>query len=363
VTDFKRDVHCLLGLPFDAIDLGGAVHKIRDAAGQRKRCFFSTPNLNFVIGCGADTAFRNSVINSDLSVADGMPLIWLARFLRLPIRERVAGSDVFEALRKSAGPGLSVYFFGGAPGVAAEACRNLQESPGLVCVGHHSPGFGSVSEMSGDETIANINSSAADFLLVSLGAKKGQAWIERNRGRLNTPVISHLGAVVNIVAGTVQRAPEWMQKVGLEWFWRIIQEPMLWRRYYADGVALITLLLRRTLPYAYWLRRAQIANRILPIGLHVTEQDERYVIRLRGALTIHNLEPVRHCFDVAANSGRYITLDMTDVSYVDSAFLGLAILLHGHQIQNGKRMLLISVPAHVSRIIRYACADYLLSAD
>jgi len=308
--------------------------------------------------------FRNSVINSDLSIADGMPLIWLARLLRLPIRERVAGSDVFQALRQSAGPPLSVYFFGGAPGVAAEACRNLNSgSSGLLCVGYYCPGFGPIAEMSGDETIANINSSAADFLMVSLSARKGQAWIEQNRDRLNTPVISHLGAVVNIVAGTVQRAPRWMQKVGLEWFWRIMQEPMLWRRYYDDAVALIKLLFRRTLPYMYLLRRGQIAARMMPAGLDISENEQRYVIRLRGALTSHNLAPVRECFGRAADSGRDVALDMSDVSYVDSSFLGLAILLHGHQLKNGRRMLLLSVPAHVDRIIRYACAEYLLKSN
>src|SRR5690606_13363441 len=117
---------------------------------------------------------------------DGMPLVWIARLLGLPIRERVAGSTLFEALRHgearrtSAGL-LSVYFFGGPDGVAERADEKLNASTSwLRCVGYRSPGFASIEEMSDAETIDAINASNADFIVVALGAKKGQTWIERN---------------------------------------------------------------------------------------------------------------------------------------------------------------------------------------
>ena len=83
----------LLGLPFDAVNMADAVQRVRDAAAQRTPCFISTPNLNFLINCLTDDQFRDSVINSDLSIADGMPLVWIARLMGIPIRTRVAGSD------------------------------------------------------------------------------------------------------------------------------------------------------------------------------------------------------------------------------------------------------------------------------
>src|SRR5207237_53771 len=113
--DFERDVHCLLGLPIDAIDLAGAERRIRAAAATRLPCFMSTPNVNFVVQSRSDDAFRNAVLHSDLSVADGMPLVWLARLMGIPLRERVAGSSVFEALSGGGRP-LAVYFFGGSEG-------------------------------------------------------------------------------------------------------------------------------------------------------------------------------------------------------------------------------------------------------
>ena len=99
--NFERQVFCLLGLPFDVIDLAGAVRAVQSSARSRAPCFFSTPNTNFVVTAQRDDAFRASVYRSDLSLIDGMPLLWMARLLGLPFRERVAGSVLFEALRQS----------------------------------------------------------------------------------------------------------------------------------------------------------------------------------------------------------------------------------------------------------------------
>ena len=98
-TDFQRQVVCILGLPFDVISTEQAVDKLSNAAHHYQRCFLSTPNLNFVVASLAGGAFRDSVIRSDLSVADGMPLVWIAKLLGLPVTERVAGSTLFERLR------------------------------------------------------------------------------------------------------------------------------------------------------------------------------------------------------------------------------------------------------------------------
>eukprot|EP00825_Cyclidium_porcatum_P046005 TRINITY_DN7135_c0_g1_i21.p5 TRINITY_DN7135_c0_g1~~TRINITY_DN7135_c0_g1_i21.p5 ORF type:complete len:313 (-),score=37.83 TRINITY_DN7135_c0_g1_i21:177-1115(-) len=250
----QAPAYCLLGLPFHAVAVNDAVACIRNAIAMRAPLLLTTPNVNFVVACGNDAAFRNAVIDSDLVVADGMPLVWIARLLGLPLRERVAGSEVFQRLRLSApgplGP-VKVFFFGGPPGVAEVAAGVLNaEARGMVCVGWHSPGYGSVESMSTPEIIDRINASDADFLVVALGAAKGQAWIQQNRARLAVPVQSHLGAVVNFVAGTVSRAPRWIQRAGLEWLWRIKEEPGLWKRYWADGKALLCLLSTCVLPLA-----------------------------------------------------------------------------------------------------------------
>lgn len=267
---FENDAIGLLGLPFDAVTMDEAERRVRSAVRTRRRLFLSTPNLNFLIAAQSDEAFRRSVLDSDLSLADGMPIVWISRLLGAPLPERVTGSGLFERLRERPPPPgdrpIRLYFFGGPPGAAEAAARRVNEAPDrMVCVGFESPGFGSVEDMSGPDVLARIDASGADFLIVALGAAKGQAWIQRNRSRLQVPVISHLGAVVNFAAGTVSRAPAWVQRAGLEWAWRIKEEPQLWRRYARDARALATLLVGRLLPQAVW-NRGRAANDVVAIA-------------------------------------------------------------------------------------------------
>lgn len=360
--EFDRQVHCLLGLPFDAVSMADAVQRIRGAAETRQPCFLSTPNLNFLIACQSDTAFRDSVINSGLSVADGMPLVWLAKLLGMPIMERVAGSEIFEHLRQDSMRPISVFFFGGMPGVAEEACRRLNEdTAGIRCTGFHDPGFGSVEEMSSQATIDKINASTPDFVVVSLGARKGQAWIERNRRRLSAPVISHLGAVVNFVAGTVSRAPAWMQRTGLEWLWRIKEEPALWRRYLGDGLMLIRLLFTRVLPLLFMPRQRSPATSEAekPQVISVWEAGTLR-LSLRGNWTADRLAPLRKCLRELTERGGGVRLDLDQVASVDSAFLGLLLLVYGHQRQLGCEFRLTGVKGRVRRMFKLSCVDYLL---
>ena len=361
-VDFGRPVHCLLGLPIDATDTAGALARIRAAAAARRRCFLSTPNLNFLVASQGDAAFRNSVIGSDLSVADGMPLVWLGRLLGIPLAERVAGSTLFEALRADAAHPLNVYFFGGPEGVAAEACRRLnEEGMGLHCVGHRYPGFGSLDAMSVDEVIADINASGADFLVVALGARKGQEWIVRNLPRLTVPVVSHLGAVVNFVAGSVSRAPRWMQRSGLEWLWRIKEEPGLWRRYWADGIALFRLLFTCVLPHAVHRRLYPLREAPAPL-LERVEECGRTVLRLQGACHAGNLDPVRAAFMALADTPEQLLLDLRGVEDADSAFVALVMLLHSHRSLGGLPFAATGIRGDAARIFRWCRADDALTA-
>jgi len=362
MADFDRKVYCVLGLPFEVINKAGAVERVRKSARDRTACFIATPNLNWLRISLTDDHFRNSVIHSDLIHLDGMPLVWIAWLLRVPIKQRLTGSDLFEALRKDSGKPLSVFFFGGPEGAAEAACRRLrEESSGLTCGGFLTPGYVSVDEMSSDETIARINASNADFLVVSLGAAKGQAWIERNRQRLTVPVVSHLGSVVNLVAGTLSRAPHWMRRMGLEWLWRIKEEPELWRRYASDARALAVLAFTRVLPLAWYLwRRSPSAAELNGASVDSEAIGDFQLLRLRGAWRAENLAPLRQALFVASRSPRNIRLDMADVSYVDSAFLGLLLLLHALLKQQKKALQIVTVQPAVRRMFKYSLIEHLL---
>jgi N-acetylglucosaminyldiphosphoundecaprenol N-acetyl-beta-D-mannosaminyltransferase len=368
--DFNRNVHCLLGLPFDVIGLAGAVAQVEQAVILRKPLFISTPNLNFLVASQTDTSFRDSVIHSELSLADGMPIVWLARLLNVPISERVAGSSLFEALRRRPvsphTPAVTVFFFGGPDGVAKIAGDRLNQTSAatMPCVGSQSPGFGSVQDMSDEATLSQINGSGADFVVVSLGARKGQAWIEHNRASLQAPVISHLGAVVNMVAGAIQRAPLWMQRTGLEWLWRIKEEPTLWRRYFDDGTAFLRLLITRILPLA-WINRVSSpsASQLQAAHLSLIDSVDAVHITLSGPWVTANLDSLREAFAHATASPKAINLDMSAMTFGDSAFFGLLLLLRGHQDSTGLPLYITSASRTVSRLAYFSGVKFLSGAE
>jgi N-acetylglucosaminyldiphosphoundecaprenol N-acetyl-beta-D-mannosaminyltransferase len=372
--DFDRDVWCILGLPFDAVDMSGAVQRVRDAVRVRARCFMSTPNLNFLIASQDDAGFRQSVLDSDLSLADGMPILWLARLTGVPLPERVAGSDVFAVLRegeadrgreaaptRTDGDPLRVFFFGGQEGIAERACERLNaEGGGLRCVGAYGPGFGSLDEMSAPAVIAQVNASEADLLVVALGARKGQAWIVRNLAGLTIPVVSHLGAVINFVAGNVRRAPAWMRRAGLEWAWRIREEPALWRRYAGDGLELLWLMVTRVMPFLVW-RLVNRGGGAAPAEVaHGRKANSTGRIALRGGLVASALAPVRQAFREAAAAGGDLVVDLGGVTRVDGAFLGLLLVLEKHVRRAGGRLVVENTPSTVRRIFRWNGVGYLV---
>ena len=359
VTDFSRRVYCVLGLPFDAVDTAQAVQLLLSRAGNAERCFFSTPNLNFLITSLQDPAFRDSVMRSSLSLADGMPVVWLARLLGLPFTTRVAGATVFEQLRAQRTTPLKVFFFGGPDGVAQQAADALNAGPGSMrCVGAYSPGFGTLADMSTPAIIERINASKADLLVVALGAKRGQAWIEHNLDALRTPLVSHLGAVVNFVAGTVSRAPSGVGRLGLEWLWRIKEEPALWRRYWHDGVALLRLLTTCALPGALAARRVRTA-RAAPV---LVERDDgrHYALTLGGAWHDAVLGDLRAALARTTARRRQIRLELLPDCSLDSAALGLLLLLYGHQSKVGAALTVHAQGDAMRRAMRLQNVGFLL---
>lgn len=351
--DFDRDVYCMAGLPFDAVTLTRTLGILCDAARARQRCFLSTANLNYLMNAQCDVAFRDSVLSSDLVVVDGMPLIWMARWLKLPLAQRVAGSTLIEALRdQPRDPPCSIYLFGGPEGVAERAAAQInRHARGLRCVGFDSPGFGNVESMSTAGHIEAINASEADFLVVALGAGKGQGWIMHNLHRLSVPVVSHLGAVVNFEANTIRRAPLWMQHSGLEWLWRIREEPALWKRYWRDGSQFLRLLLRDLLPLGLMLRMRDKAP--ARGDLQLVEQDDG-VCRLAviGVIDDPVGETTRATLRACALRGRDVMLDLTAAQHVGAGLLGLLLVLEKHVRRDARQWRVTGAGRKMQRYLR-----------
>ncbi len=362
VTDFRRPAFCVYGLAFDHLTMDEVLKLSAQAFKDRTRVVLSTPNVNHAVAVQHNTVFRDSVVRSDLVVPDGMPLVWMARLLGIKA-SRVAGSNFFERLTVGEAGLLRVFFFGGPEGIADQASSRLSHGSGAVSgVGGYYPGFGTIEEMASAQVAAKINAANPDFVVVALGAVKGQAWIDQIQPHLSAPMISHLGAVVNFMAGSIRRAPWFLQVSGMEWMWRIREEPNLWRRYYDDAKGLAGLVLRSTLPL---LARRCLAP-LLPAGraASTTVQDEpgsaAITLRMAGTWRDKDVAKLGDVLNAITLQPRHIVIDASELAWVDQAEVAQLIRLRGHQARLGLTLRFERPAQAFAKAMRLHCADYLL---
>jgi N-acetylglucosaminyldiphosphoundecaprenol N-acetyl-beta-D-mannosaminyltransferase len=195
-----------------------------------------TGNLDHLVTLQQDSEFRAAYQEADLVLADGMPIVWISRLGRGPgLKERVAGSDLFwELARESQQSGLRLFFLGGSPGSAQRAADAVQlRYPAARVCGIYCPPFETFNTKQEQERIRTlIQAARPDVLMVGLGAPKQEKWILAHRERLGVPVSIGVGGSFEMAGGVISRAPRWMQRVGLEWVHRLLQEPgRMWKRY------------------------------------------------------------------------------------------------------------------------------------
>ncbi len=360
----SRDVYGILGIPIDLDTIADVVEKIRTASAESRRALISTPNLNFLVSSLSDVELRQSLLMSDLCPIDGTPIVWIAKLLGIPFSQRVAGSDIFDALKaaNASRQPIKVFLFGGAPGVAESALRSLNAAPsGLTCVGALYPGYCSIEEMSTPEVIDRINSSDADFLVVSLGAQKGQAWLLRNHARLKIPVRAHLGAAINFQGGTVKRAPVFFRKYGIEWLWRIKEEPHLWRRYWNDGRVFLALLVSRVLPLAFLNRYHRLRSRAAPFKIEMSIQSgSGTLVKLSGAAIADNVEPAIVELNCALDRNADVVIDVSGVTFIDTRFFGLFLALRKQLSERGLKLCFTGASRRTKRLFWLNAFQFLL---
>lgn len=214
----------------------------------RQPGFIVTPNVDHVCRFHRDAAFREAYENACMVLADGMPILWSARLLGRPLREKLSGSDMLPRLSALAAErGWSVYYLGAADGVADEVARRLTERhPSLRVGGTFSPPMGfEKDEAVNEDILRRLQESKPDICFVALGSPKQEIWLHRNCERSGVPVMIGVGAAFDFVAGRARRAPVWMQKTGMEWVWRLCHEPRrLARRYLVEDAYFLLVLVR-----------------------------------------------------------------------------------------------------------------------
>jgi N-acetylglucosaminyldiphosphoundecaprenol N-acetyl-beta-D-mannosaminyltransferase len=220
----------ILGVPIDPATFESTLDCISQWIAKGDRVYqICTASPEFVMMAQDDPEFMRVLRSADLCVADGVGLLFAARYLGCPLPERVTGSDGVPLIApRAAREGWKLFLLGAAPGVAEQAAaRLIEQNPGLQIAGTYA---GSPAPEEQDAIIARINASGADILLVAYGAPRQDVWIARNRARLKVRVAMGIGGTLDFVAGIVPRAPHWMRRLALEWLYRLYKQPWRWRR-------------------------------------------------------------------------------------------------------------------------------------
>lgn len=237
-----------LNIYVDNLSMQEAIERIDQLIINKKPSYVVTPNVDHIVKLEVDSEFQEVYKEADLILTDGMPLIWISKIKKNPIKEKVSGSDLFpEVCKLASQKGYKIFLLGAAEGVAAKAAENLKlKYKKLNVVGTYSPSYGfEKNEDEINKIIDMINEVKPDILAVGLGAPKQEKFLYKFRKKLNVPVSLAIGASIDFEAGNINRAPKWMQKSGLEWFYRLCKEPKrMFKRYLIDDIKIAKLVIK-----------------------------------------------------------------------------------------------------------------------
>lgn len=360
-------VTLVLGIPIDDLTLELAVQQtlgLADAWRQDGRPRqIATVNVDFLtnaLGWMPDAAPRHPELleilrRADLVTADGMPVVWLARMLGTPLKGRVTGADLAPALaRAMAQSGHRLFLLGGRGDIGQQAADKLQQqNPGLQIVGVYSPFVHTEGEAMLDaetddaEIVERINQVEPDVLLMGFGNPKQEVWFHRNRHRLKAGVSIGIGGTFEFIVGRVSRAPVWMQRSGLEWMYRITQDPKrLWKRYAVGLMKLAVMGIPLVLYYRWqrWLHPAGPPAAVASFAatIHTPNPPLQGTPELETFLVLPEqvdaawvqAQGVLNTVSTTGSSG--LAVDFTTARFIDSTALGYLVRLW-KSAQNAKR--------------------------
>lgn len=240
----------LMGLGLDAVTMDGAVSRVMSELDRASGGYVMTPNLDNLRGVLRSPQLWQLAEQADLRVADGRPLVWASRLQGTPLPTRVAGSDlIFSISAAAAQRGRTVFLLGGSPGTADRAADELRRRyPGLTIAGTHCPPMGFESRVDAmKDLLVELHLANPDVVFIGMPFPKAGDLVRRIREEFPATWFLGLGISFSFVCGDIQRAPSWMQRLGLEWLHRLIQEPRrLGRRYLVEGLPFAVALMRHS---------------------------------------------------------------------------------------------------------------------
>lgn len=231
--EMSLPIQSVIGFPVTALPFNSQIDMILHWANKRKSKAVCVANVHMLMEAYSNPKFASVLEEADLVTPDGMPLVWLMNLVGNHRQDRVAGMDILVAIcERISAKNTSVFFLGSEPEVLERMRQRLNdEFPNLRIAGMEAPPFRPLTPEEDEAIVQKINHSGAGIVFVSLGCPKQELWINQHRGRINAVMLG-LGAVFPVYAGLHKRAPIWIRRSGLEWLYRLVQEPRrLWKRY------------------------------------------------------------------------------------------------------------------------------------
>jgi N-acetylglucosaminyldiphosphoundecaprenol N-acetyl-beta-D-mannosaminyltransferase len=346
----------ILGVPIDNVTMDEALQKISEFIRAGSFHQIATANVDYLVNAVNNARYREVLCGCDLVLADGMPVVLASRLLGSPLRERVTGADLVpQVARLSAVNHYGIFLLGAAPEVSRVAGQRLEEM-GAHIVGRFSPPIRPLDDFDNEAILAAIEEANPDILLVAFGSPKQEMWLDRVRDRLKVPVCIGIGGSLDFLAGTVPRAPVWMQQASLEWLYRTWAEPRrLAQRYFKDAVWMARYFSVQ-LALSVAMRRGGSALQISTesIGL-------MHIVSATGMLTGSRLTQ----FETAASSvpkSRALIVDLARVSYLGADGLRSLEGLLRDQGRLGRQLWLCGISPGLMRTLKAACCDGLFRA-
>jgi N-acetylglucosaminyldiphosphoundecaprenol N-acetyl-beta-D-mannosaminyltransferase len=229
-----------MDLPFDNLTMDQTISQCLFWCDNNiKNKTLVTVNVAHLMMMRKDFELKNAIYSGDVIVADGQPIVWASHLLGTPLPERVAGIDLMTNLLDQGDKnGLRIYLLGAKQEVLDKLSILIQEKyPGIILCGMRNGYFDEAQEKL---IVEEISTHSPDILLIGMPSPFKETWAEKHRNELNSSIIIGVGGSFDVLAGFVKRAPQWMQKIGMEWFWRLLMEPRkLWKRYLINNTYFI----------------------------------------------------------------------------------------------------------------------------
>ena len=349
------DTVALFGMPITNVDMTEAVARVEEYILSGRTHQIATANLDFARNSLRDPYLHRIICECSMVLPDGAPMLWASRMFSAPLRERVTGVDLIpELARLSEQKGYGIYLLGSTETSSQSAARILQERfPGMKLVGRYCPPVAPLHEMNHEDLLRRIHEARPQIILVGFGNPKQEIWIHRHKDRFPPSVVIGIGGSLDMIAGKLRRAPMWVQKLQLEWLFRMAQEPSrLLPRYANDAFALLKhlplgLAANRMQPFERRQRGSAVAVRL---GFRVFATPGKMGGRASALL----VQEAR----AAAKAGETLIIDMTATLRVEAEGLGGLLEARRLMLDEGLWIWLTAMSNPVRRVLQFsAVAD------